>query len=127
MTEIFNKQPQRGLRKILRNRPTQAENKLWYFLKSKFLGVKFRRQYGIDGYIADFYSSEIKLVIEVDGDSHGTVEAVKNDKLRQGYFESLGLRVIRFTNSEVLGNMESVLDSIERTIDHRGPPLTPPS
>ncbi|HEU0050525.1 MAG TPA: endonuclease domain-containing protein [Patescibacteria group bacterium] len=126
MTEIFNRQSQRELRKILRNRPTRAENKLWYFLRNKNLGAKFRRQYGIDRYIADFYSPERQLVVEVDGDSHGTIKVKKNDDIRQKYFEALGLLVIRFTNSEVLGNMEGVLRVIQETIDQRRPPLAPP-
>ena len=127
MTQIFNKEPFLKLRKKLRNRPTQAENKLWYFLKKNFLGVKFRRQYGIGRYVVDFYSPALHLVIEVDGDSHAPLEARENDLVRQREIESLGLWFVRFTNEDVLCNMEGVLDELRKAIGQRRPPLTPPS
>ena len=127
MTELFNRRNQTSLRRILRNRSTQAENKLWYYLKGENLGIKFRRQVGIDHYIVDFYCPELRLVVEVDGDSHGTSEAERNDDVRQKYLEALGLEVRRFTNSDVSCNIQGVLESIQQTIDHRKPPLTPPS
>ena len=127
MTQIFNKELFLSLRKTLRNRPTQAENKLWYFLKKRFLAVKFRRQYGIGRYVVDFYSPSLHLVIEVDGDSHGSVEALENDRVRQKEIEALGLWFLRFTNENVLCNIEVVLDGIQKAIGQRRPPLTPPS
>jgi len=123
MTQIFNKFDHKRIRRTLRNRPTVAENKLWYFLKSQQLGMKFRRQYGIGQYIVDFYSPELRLVIEVDGDSHETKEAISNDVNRQKDIEVLGIKVIRFTNDEVLKNMEGVLGVIRDAIKPRNLPL----
>jgi very-short-patch-repair endonuclease len=125
MTQVFNKPEQKEKRRILRNRMTKAEYKLWYYLKSKqLLGFKFRRQSGVGSYIVDFYCSSAKLVIEVDGDSHAGSLNKRNDAKRQREIEALGLKVIRFTDLEVMRNIESVLEVIRSLLR---PPLTPPS
>src|SRR3989338_7653786 len=100
MTEIFNRLAQKELRRDLRKRMSKAEAALWMYLKGKQVsGAKFRRQFSICQYIVDFYCPEHKMVIEVDGDSHFIdADAVKYDIARQKYIESLGLRVLRFTN-----------------------------
>ncbi len=68
MTQHFNWITEKARRKELRNNPTEAEQKLWQYLKEKQVsGVKFRRQYSVDAYILDFYSPSLKLAIEVDG------------------------------------------------------------
>lgn len=95
-----------------RKNPTKAESKIWYeVLRMKqFADFKFLRQKPIDNYIVDFYCSELRLVIEVDGDSHG--ETVEYDAVRTIVLESLGLRVIRFTNADVLGNIAGVYEEL---------------
>lgn len=71
--------------------------------------ITFNRQKPLGNYIADFYSHSLKLVIEIDGDSHGDCSSIAYDSKRTSYFESKGLMVIRFTNREVLNNIEGVM------------------
>ena len=97
----------------MRKNPTPVEKKLWYgFLRT----FKYRviRQRPIDNFIVDFYCAHLKLVIEVDGDSHYSEDGIQNDQLRTSRLEGYGLRVIRFTNIEVLDNFEEVCATIER-------------
>ena len=78
--------------------------------------MQFRRQYPIDSYIVDFAAPSIKLVIEVDGDTHANVVNQLSDTFRTDHLTSLGYRVVRFTNSDVLTNITSVLDKIQNSI-----------
>lgn len=102
------------LARELRRDMTPAEKKLWYFLKT--LPRRFRRQRPIGNYIVDFYCPEAKLVIEVDGESHFTEQGQAYDAKRTTYLESLGLRVVRFTNAEVTQNLEGVCAEIEQLL-----------
>lgn len=86
-------------------------------------GYKFRRQQSIGPYIVDFYCPRLKLVIEVDGDSHFLDEAIEYDRKRQKYIESFGTKFLRFTNLEIYENIDEVLEEILRYI-HK-PPITP--
>jgi very-short-patch-repair endonuclease len=97
----------------MRKNPTAAEKKLWMEYLRNF---KYRvlRQRSIDNYIVDFYCAKLKLVIEVDGDSHFNEEAQAYDEQRTRILEGYGLRVLRFTNTEVLQNFEAVGEAIER-------------
>ncbi|NER49032.1 MAG: endonuclease domain-containing protein [Symploca sp. SIO1A3] len=98
--------------KSLRKNPTPAEKKLWLdYLRS----FKFRilRQRPIAHFIVDFYCAALKLVIEVDGDSHFTDQGKAYDLERTSILEGYGLRVVRFTNDEVLNNFEGVCQQIE--------------
>ncbi|TET23924.1 MAG: endonuclease domain-containing protein [Candidatus Stahlbacteria bacterium] len=97
------------LAKGLRKNMTQAERKLWKYLKNKQLGVKFRRQYPIDNYIVDFVCLESRLVVEIDGGQHSES---RTDTSRDEYLRSQGFKVLRFWNTEVLENIEGVLDKI---------------
>ena len=114
MYEIFNKSKLRERRKELRKSPTPQEKKLWLYLKGNGLGVKFRRQHGIGPYIADFYCKEKNLVIEIDGSQH--VEDKDYDKERDIYIESLGIKVLRFWNSEIDKNIAAVIVKIKESI-----------
>lgn len=112
--KIFNGKELKPRRKELRNNLTYAEVFFWQQVKGKQLdGRKFRRQTSIGPYIVDFYCPEEKLVIELDGEVHFNEEAVRYDNERTEYFESLGLKVIRFENNEVLKNTEDVLNKIK--------------
>ncbi len=94
-----------------------AEVILWSHLKSKALGgYKFRRQYGIDRYVVDFYSPKVKLVIEIDGDYHFTDEAEEYDRQREAFIQSLGISIIRFTNLDVRRNMNGVIQVIRKAL-----------
>jgi adenine-specific DNA methylase/very-short-patch-repair endonuclease len=99
--------------KELRKNMTAAEKKLWHeYLKT--LDERFWRQRPIDHFIVDFYCPSRYLVIEVDGDTHGTEEAEAYDAERTQILEAYGLKVLRFTNDEVLNNFEGVCAAIER-------------
>ncbi len=97
-----------------RREPTVAEIRLWECLRGKQLGVKFRRQHVIDEFIADFVCLDEMLVIEVDGEYHFTDEQKAADQQRTDKLNSLGFRVIRFTNDEVLFKIDEVLNSIRK-------------
>lgn len=102
--------------KVNRKNPTEAEMVLWDELKGKKLGVKFRRQYLIDDFIADFVCLSKGLVIEVDGEYHNEEEQIKKDEARTKIIESKQFRVIRFTNNEVLSDLDNVLEKIKKTL-----------
>ncbi|UOY07630.1 dihydropteroate synthase [Muricauda sp. SCSIO 64092] len=97
----------------MRNQPTKAEAMLWNALSGKNLdGYKFRRQHIIGEFIADFICLKQNLIVEVDGGIHQLPENKKSDAERTSWLENQGYRVIRFTNNEVLGDLESVLEAI---------------
>lgn len=95
---------------------TEPEIKLWQYLRNEQLGVKFRRQHSIGEYIADFYCTKLKLVIEIDGGSHFNDEAIEYDSIRTNFFKSLGIEVIRFNNDEVMTNIEGVFEIIQKIL-----------
>jgi len=99
----------------LRNNPTPAENQFWNALRSMpfYKRVSFNRQKPIGQYIVDFYSHRLKLVIEIDGDTHGETTQISYDLNRTHYFEAKGLRVLRFTNREILESIDGVMGKIE--------------
>jgi very-short-patch-repair endonuclease len=106
------------LARKLRQNMTLGEVLLWQRLKRKQLrGYDFDRQRPIDRYIVDFYCKDLKLAIEIDGSSHDGEEAKVNDEIRQERLESLGVRFLRFMDTDVKRNMEMVLNSIEQWID----------
>jgi very-short-patch-repair endonuclease len=108
MNYIFNKAEYKPRRQTLRSNMTKPEEKLWQILRGKQMGAKFRRQHGIGHYIADFYCPELKLVIEVDGDSHRSADAQAYDKIRHDFMASLGITTLRFTNDEVINHIEGI-------------------
>ena len=92
---------------------TPAEKVLWDKLRSKALdGYKFRRQHPISKYITDFYCHSLKLVIEIDGNIHDLEDQIEYDAGREFELQELGLKVLRFTNEEVLQSPEKVLNKI---------------
>ena len=86
---------------------------MWWYLKNEKLGRKFRRQHSVGGYILDFYCREKKLIIELDGGIHQTVEAKEYDQIRDKYFTDLEYKVVRFLNEEVEKNIDEVLKKIK--------------
>lgn len=96
-----------------RSQPTEAENSLWQMLRGKNLeGYKFRRQHIVGSYIADFVCLEKKLIIEVDGLLHQLPENKQSDEERTSWLNNKGFEVIRFSNAEVMGSVDTVLDTI---------------
>lgn len=105
--------------KRLRNEMTKAEASLWKYILSKrqVYGQQFRRQRPIDNYIVDFVCLPLNLIIEVDGITHTYEEVTENDKIRQLKLESLGFKVIRFTDEEVLTSISSVYRNIAYEVE----------
>ena len=112
MTKVFNVSTTKDLRAQLRTNMTAPERRLWACLRKSQLGVKFRRQFGVGRYIVDFYCPAKRLVIEVDGDSHFSTEGMAYDQVRDDYVRSLGIQVLRFTNQQVMQELEAVVESI---------------
>ena len=95
----------------MRREPTAAENKLWQKLRNSQLhGLKFRRQHAVERFIVDFYCAEARLVVEVDGSIHDYT--TEEDVIRQHFLEGWGLRVVRFTNQQILETIDEVLEEI---------------
>jgi very-short-patch-repair endonuclease len=103
---------------ILRRDPSPAERKLWYELL-RDLPVKFTRQKPLGRYIADFYCSSRRLVIELDGDSHFNDAAQRYDEARTASLGAQGIVVVRFTNAEVMRDFEGVCATILRILDSK--------
>jgi very-short-patch-repair endonuclease len=107
---------------ILRRSMTKAEAVLWKKLKGrKLFPTKFRRQHPIIIFIVDFYCHEYRLVIEVDGDIHNDENAIQYDFIRTDVLNNLGLKVIRFSNDQILFSLNSVIEKIQREITERTP------
>jgi very-short-patch-repair endonuclease len=107
-------QLRRDLARRLRRDETDAEHELWMWLRDRQLGVKFRRQYGIGPYIADFCSVEQLLVVELDGGQHA--EQTAKHEERTAYLAKCGFKVLRFWNDQALTDMDSVLDEILKNL-----------
>ena len=99
-----------------RKNPTQAEKKIWFkILKNKqFENYKFLRQKPLDNFIADFYCAELMLVIEIDGDSH--TRQKEYDILRSEKLKEYGIKVIRYTNDDIISNIEGVSQDLKERI-----------
>ena len=103
--------------RALRRENTPAERKPWYeFLSNQ--PEKFTRQKPLGNYVADFYCSRHRLAIELDGDSHFIEEAQRRDQARTRALESLGVRVLRFANCEVMEAFEGVCMEIRRVLEN---------
>jgi very-short-patch-repair endonuclease len=97
----------------LRAEQTSAEALLWELIRNRrLLGFKFRRQHQFGDYVADFYCHEAQLVIECDGRVHQPNEQWHHDQNRDAYMLAQGLRVLRFTNEQVLNDTENVFEEI---------------
>jgi cyclase len=100
------------LAKDLRRNMTEAEIVLWMHLKSGVNGLKFRRQHPVGIYIADFYCHKVKLIIEIDGLIHKKPELKEHDEKREQDLKALGYCMLRFTNKEILTDIENALKKI---------------
>jgi very-short-patch-repair endonuclease len=97
----------RNRARSLRTNLTEPERRLWYRLRANRLGVKFQRQVVLAPYIADFAARSERLIVELDGDTHAGREAY--DAARTTALEDRGYRVLRFTNADVMTNLDGVL------------------
>ncbi|MBF0484649.1 MAG: endonuclease domain-containing protein [Candidatus Omnitrophica bacterium] len=118
----MNARPKIEFCRDLRREQTEAEKLVWIYIRNRHMQkIKFRRQYPIGDYIIDFYAPSIKLAIEIDGGQHYEDIGESKDKVRSQYLNSQGIKVLRFTNKDVLGNMDGVYDVIENTIEEINP------
>ncbi|HEX9801837.1 MAG TPA: endonuclease domain-containing protein [Gammaproteobacteria bacterium] len=117
---------QREFSKQLRHELTDCERLLWQHLRNRQLGgFKFRRQYPLPPYVLDFYCAELGLGVELDGGQHFSDEALRRDAERSRYLERYGVRVLRFSNREVLAQMAEVLAEILRQAEIAAPHPSP--
>jgi very-short-patch-repair endonuclease len=111
-----------GFARKLRREQTDAEMKLWSCIRNRQIdGWKFNRQVPSGHYVLDFFCFEASLVIEVDGSQH-VEERAEHDRIRTAYLEQQGLTVLRFWNSDVLENMDGVLEHIYLALGQRPAP-----
>ena len=111
---MHDREQLRHFAKEMRSDPTLGERILWDELRARRLGVKVRRQHPVGPFIPDFVCFSHRLVIEVDGDSH---EDPERDARRDQWFRDNGWRVLRFTDDEVIGELDMVLDTIWYTLN----------
>lgn len=117
MNNQKNKQKTLSHARRLRREQTPQETILWSSLRNRRLnGMKFRRQYLIGKYVADFICLEKKLIVELDGWQHGVGEGLKHDEERTRFLVSEGYEVLRFWNNDVNDNLEGVLLRIEERL-----------
>lgn len=103
------------LRRTLRQALTPSERLFWSKVANRsFFGLKFRKQHGVGDYIVDFYCSEKNLIIEIDGDSHALNQ--EYDTERTSYISGLGYSVVRYTNRDVLYNIDGVMEDLARKL-----------
>lgn len=108
--------------KFLRTNQTDAEQRLWYYLRAhRFMGLKFKRQKPIGSFIADFVCLELKLIIEADGGQHGG----DADARRDAWFQGQGFSVLRFWNHEILTQTDAVLERIRLVVIALSPGPSP--
>jgi very-short-patch-repair endonuclease len=101
------------LARSLRRNATSAERRLWQGLRrEQVTGFRFRRQVILGGFVADFACFEARMVIEVDGATHGTDEEIARDAARSAALAAQGYDVLRFTNDDVFHNLNGVLETI---------------
>ncbi|MCL2338976.1 MAG: endonuclease domain-containing protein [Proteobacteria bacterium] len=108
----------RGLARDMRKNPTDAERKLWLWLRANKWG-HLRRQHTIGNYMVDFVFIKQKLVIECDGNQHNEIPNASYDKKRTQFLESQGYKVLRFWNEDILKNTDWVVDVIRNNMENR--------
>ena len=129
---LHNRPALKNRRKELRNNSTPAEKLLWGLLQNSNVGgYKFRRQHSVGAYILDFYCPSEMLAVELDGDSHFSDEAMKYDQDRTAYLNAANIKVIRFLNTDVYNNLntvcERILEEIEGKSQNQNQNLTTPN
>ncbi len=121
MSTIFNKPQSEKRRKYLLRNTTKAEKILWFKLRnSRLSNLRFRRQYSVYNYVIDFYCPQYRLAIEIIGDVHGYSRQIRSDLLKKKKIESLGIKILVYTNQKVIEETEGVLENILSNL-----PLTP--
>jgi very-short-patch-repair endonuclease len=113
MKHHFTSPEQKSFRRTLRKDQTFAEKVLWNYLRNReLLNTKFRRQYSVDEYVIDFYSPELNLAIELDGEIHELPEVKAKDFTRERHIKKYGIKILRITNEELLGSPDKAFKRI---------------
>jgi crossover junction endodeoxyribonuclease RuvC len=116
MKRAFAKPQSVDQARALRLNSTEVEKRLWQRLRDRQLGVKFRRQHPLNGYILDFACEERKLAIELDGGQHTHESNNIQDEKRTRTLATSGWRILRFWNNDVIENIEGVLETIQHAL-----------
>ncbi len=117
MTILYNKSSELANRRELRKNMIWCEKIVWNYLrKRRFSGYKFRRQYSVGKYILDFYSTELRLALEIDGDVHEVPEQKEKDKTKDKVLEGYNIHVLRIKNDEIEGNPDMAFERLESKI-----------
>ncbi len=125
MTILHNKLSFKERRRELRHNQTDAENVLWQRIRGRqILNFKFYRQFSVGAYIMDFYAPQAKLGIELDGGQHAEANQEEYDQIRTDYLTSIGIRILRFWNYEVMNDLVTVTETIN---NHLSNLILPPS
>ncbi|OGV08370.1 MAG: hypothetical protein A3J84_01750, partial [Ignavibacteria bacterium RIFOXYA2_FULL_37_17] len=104
-------------RRRLRKNPAQAEEILWRYLRNKkLLGLKFKRQYSIDQFVIDFYCSELKFAVELDGRIHLTKDVKNHDENRDGFLSEFGIKILRIKNEIIINDIKNAIELIRKNI-----------
>ena len=119
MKRVINDKSKKEARRDLRKKQTKEEILLWSRIRNNQIGYKWRRQVSVGRYVADFYCREKFLVIELDGSQH--LENKEYDKEREEFFKVLGIKTLRFWNSEIRENLEEVVNKILSTLNKTSP------
>jgi len=107
--------------KANRKNPTQAEELLWHYVRNRNIdGYKFRRQHPIAGFIPDFVCLDAKLIVEVDGEYHSNEEQLQYDEARNQWLNEYKYRLLRFSNEEVLSDINIVIEKIRQALSEKG-------
>lgn len=106
----FNLIPLKNRRRKLRADSTEAEKVLWKAIRNKKLGVRFVRQFSIDGYVMDFYCPKLRLGIELEGEIHKYTKEYDNYRIK--YLEAFSVKILRFANEDVLYSLDTTLSKI---------------
>lgn len=120
-TPIYNVEAKRDFAAAMRKKPTLAERTLWYRLHKKQTGFIFHRQSLQRGYILDFYCPRLRLAIEVDGSIHDLPGHAEADAKKEEALRDYGIKVLRFTNQDVLDFISVVMVRIETTLKALSP------
>jgi|SRR3989344_6020230 len=104
--------PLKNRRRQLRNNPTKAEKILWSIIRNRNLGIKFTRQYSVDGFVIDFYCQSKRYAIEVEGGVHCQPSQIKYDQFRDRFIKAHDIKILKINNAEIFNNIETVVNKI---------------
>jgi len=117
MTKLYNLEILKSRRRVLRRNPPSPEIIVWNTVRNRQIdGCKFKRQYSVGRFVIDFSVPNLKLAVEIDGDTHYKESEQEKDRHRQQYLEKLGIKFLRFTNQDINENLNGVVERIREYI-----------